>query len=71
MPIKRTNKIRGIRAAMCYNNKSTYLCRQHNNANVLCLGARMTTRKNIKKIVSVFLETKFEGGRHLKRIKKI
>ena len=65
------NKIRGIRAAMCYNNKSTYLCRQHNNANVLCLGARMTTRKNIKKIVSVFLETKFEGGRHQKRIKKI
>ena len=65
------NKIKGIRAAVGYNIKSTQLSRQHNNANILCLGARLTKRKVIKKIVSVFLSTKFEGGRHKRRIKKI
>ena len=65
------NKTKGIRAAVGYNIKSTQLSRQHNNANILCLGARLTKRKVIKKIVSVFLSTKFEGGRHKRRIKKI
>ncbi len=65
------NKMKGIRAAVGYNIKSTQLSRQHNNANILCLGARLTKRKVIKKIVSVFLSTKFEGGRHKRRIKKI
>ena len=65
------NKMKGIRAAVGYNVKSTQLSRQHNNANILCLGARLTKRKVIKKIVSVFLSTKFEGGRHKRRIKKI
>ena len=65
------NKMKGIRAAVGYNVKSTQLSRQHNNANILCLGARLTKRKAIKKIVSVFLSTKFEGGRHKRRIKKI
>ena len=65
------NKLRGIRAAVCYNLKSTYLCRAHNNANIICLGARLTKKKDVKKILSAFLNTKFEKGRHLRRVKKI
>ena len=65
------NKTKGIRAAVGYNIKSTQLSRQHNNANILCLGSRLTKKKEIKKIVSIFLKTKFEGGRHKRRIKKI
>ena len=65
------NKTRGIRAAVGYNLKSTQLSRQHNNANILCLGSRLTKKKDIKKIVSTFLKTEFEGGRHNRRIKKI
>ena len=65
------NKLRGIRAAVGYNIKSTQLSRQHNNANILCLGSRLTKKKIIKKIVAIFLKTKFEGGRHNRRIKKI
>ena len=65
------NKLRGIRAAVCYNLKSTYLCRAHNNANIICLGARLTKKKDVIKILSTFLNTKFEKGRHLRRVKKI
>ena len=65
------NKTKGIRAAVGYSIKSTQLSRQHNNANVLCLGSRLTKRKDIKKIIKIFLGTKFEGGRHKRRIKKI
>ena len=65
------NKTRGIRAVVGYNVKSTQLSRQHNNANILCLGSRLTKKKDIKKIVSIFLATKFEGGRHQRRVKKI
>ncbi len=65
------NKTKGIRAAVGYNIKSTQLSRQHNNANVLCLGSRLTKRKDIKKIIKIFLNTKFEGGRHKRRVKKI
>ena len=65
------NKTKGIRAAVGYSIKSTQLSRQHNNANVLCLGSRLTKRKDIKKIVKIFLNTKFEGGRHKRRVKKI
>ena len=65
------NKIKGIRAAVGYNIKSTQLSRRHNNANILCLGSRLTKRKNIIKILSIFLNTKFEGGRHKRRINKI
>ena len=65
------NKIKTIRAAVCYNIKSTRLCRQHNNANIIALGSRLTKKKLSLKLVEIFLKTKFEGGRHLKRIKKI
>ena len=65
------NKIKTIRAAVCYDLKSTRLSRQHNNANIIALGSRLTKKKLSLKLVEVFLKTKFEGGRHLKRIKKI
>ena len=65
------NKIKKIRAAVCYNTKSTRLSRQHNNANIIALGSRLTKKKISLKLVEVFLKTKFEGGRHLKRVKKI
>ena len=65
------NKIRSIRAAVCYNLKSTRLSRQHNNANIIAIGSRLTKKKLSLKLVEIFLKTKFEGGRHLKRVKKI
>ena len=65
------NKIKSIRAAVCYNLSSTRLSRQHNNANIIALGARLTKKKLSLKLVEIFLKTKFEGGRHLRRINKI
>ena len=65
------NKIKKIRAAVCYNLKSTRLSRQHNNANIIALGSRLTKKKLSLKLVEIFLKTKFDGGRHLKRIRKI
>ena len=65
------NKIKGIRAAVCYNPMSTRLSRQHNNANIIALGSRLTKKSLSLKLVEIFLKTKFEGGRHLRRIKKI
>ena len=65
------NKIKSIRAAVCYNLKSTRLSRQHNNANIITLGSRLINKKLSLKLVVTFLKTKFEGGRHLRRIKKI
>ena len=65
------NKHKNIRAAQCFNLKSTKLSRLHNDANIITLGSRLLTKKNALSCVSVFLNTKFEGGRHAKRIKKI
>ena len=65
------NRHKNIRAAQCFNLKSTKLSRLHNDANIITLGSRLLTEKNALNCVSVFLNTKFEGGRHLKRIKKI
>lgn len=65
------NKFKGIRAAQCYNKTSTILSRQHNNANVVCLGSRMLKKKEALSFVTYFLNTKFEAGRHQKRINKI
>ena len=65
------NKHKNIRAALCYNVKSTKLSRLHNDANIITLGSRLLSKKNALNCVSIFLKTKFEGGRHSKRIKKI
>ena len=65
------NKFKRIRAAVCYNKASTSLSRKHNNANILALGSRLTKKSTALKLVNIFLSTKFEGGRHLRRVKKI
>ena len=65
------NKHKNIRAAQCFNLKSTKLSRLHNDANIITLGSRLITKKNALKFISVFLNTKFDGGRHLRRVKKI
>ena len=65
------NKHKNIRAAQCFNLKSTKLSRLHNDANIITLGSRLLTKKNALNCVGVFLNTKFDGGRHTKRIKKI
>ena len=65
------NKHKNVRAAQCFNAKSTKLSRLHNDANIITLGSRLISKKNALKFVSIFLKTDFDGGRHLKRIKKI
>ena len=65
------NRHKNIRAAQCYNVKSTKLSRLHNDANIITLGSRLLSKKNALNCVSIFLKTRFEGGRHSKRIKKI
>ena len=65
------NRHKNIRAAQCFNLRSTKLSRLHNDANIITLGSRLLTKNIALKCVSVFLSTKFEGGRHTKRIKKI
>ena len=65
------NKHKNIRAALCYNAKSTRLSRLHNNANVMTIGARLIKKNVALKCVSTFLKTDFDGGRHSRRVKKI
>ena len=65
------NRHKNIRAAQCFNLKSTKLSRLHNDANIITLGSRLLSKKNALNFISVFLNTKFEGGRHTKRIRKI
>ena len=65
------NKHKNIRAAQCFNLKSAKLSRLHNDANIITLGSRLLSKKNVLNCINVFLNTKFEGGRHLKRVKKI
>lgn len=62
------NKVPGIRAALCYSAETAKLARAHNNANVMCLGARLLDAGDALEIVDTFLETDFEGGRHEARI---
>jgi ribose 5-phosphate isomerase B len=65
------NRHKNIRAAQCFNSKSTKLSRLHNDANIITLGSRLLSKNSAIKLVKLFLSTKFEGGRHAKRIKKI
>ena len=65
------NKHHNIRAAICWNTETTKLARQHNNANIICLPARFITIEKSLELIKIFLNESFEGGRHLKRIKKI
>lgn len=65
------NRLRGIRCALCWNVESARLGRQHNDANVISLGQRMISQDLALEIVRVWLETPFEGGRHIRRLQKL
>lgn len=65
------NRIRGVRAALCWNEESARLGRQHNNANVISLGERMMSQETALKLVQIWLDTPFEGGRHQARIEQL
>ncbi len=65
------NKHKKIRAAVCYSVKNTKLSRLHNNANIITLGSRLTKKDTAFKCIETFINTKFEGGRHKKRVEKI
>ena len=65
------NKINGIRAALAMNADEVQLSRQHNNANILTMGAKYTTAEQAQEFIKMFLETPFEAGRHERRVNKI
>ena len=65
------NKVHGVRAAQAWNEETARLARQHNNANVLSIGARVIPEEEIPKIVAAWFDAKFEGGRHAGRVAKI
>ena len=65
------NKTKNIRAALCYSVKNTKLSRLHNNANIITLGGRLIDKNKAFNLIKIFLSTKFEGGRHLRRVKKM
>ena len=65
------NKYQNIRAGLCWTTEIVELVRQHNNANILCIPARYTSKEEILLMVDTFLNTPFEGGRHQKRVDKI
>lgn len=65
------NKHQGVRAAVCWLKEIASLARQHNNANVICLPARFVSIEDAKEMVSTFINTPFEGGRHANRVNKI
>ena len=65
------NRHKKIRAAVCYSIKNTKLSRLHNNANIITLGSRLTKKNTAFKCIEIFVNTKFEGGRHNKRVRKI
>jgi len=65
------NKFNNVRAALVYNDNSARMTRQHNNANVLCLPGRELDDETLKKIVTTWLGTEFDGGRHERRVNKI
>lgn len=65
------NRYRSIRAALCHDEVTANLARKHNNANVICLGARLISAEAAKDCVNTFLNSEFEGGRHTARVEKL
>ena len=65
------NKVKGIRAALCSDEFSAEMTRRHNDSNIICFGGRVINSQLALKLVDIFLETPFEGGKHLVRINKI
>ena len=66
-----SNRFKGVRAAVCWNEDSARLGRQHNDANIISLGERMMTEETALRLVKIWLDTPFEGGRHLSRIQQL
>lgn len=65
------NRFKGIRAALVYNDFTAQMAKEHNNANILCLGARTTDEAAAKRLIDIWLNAKFEGGRHQNRVNKL
>lgn len=65
------NRVKGVRCALCWNTTSARLARQHNDANVISIGQRMISEAEALEIVRVWLDTAFEGGRHVRRIQML
>ncbi len=65
------NKHQNIRAGLCWNNEVAALVRQHNNANIICIPSRFTTFQEVETMLTTFITTPFEGGRHANRVDKI
>ncbi|NLX56460.1 MAG: ribose 5-phosphate isomerase B [Planctomycetaceae bacterium] len=65
------NKFHGVRAATCNDAVTAEICRRHNDANVLCLSGDLLGQRNIDRLIEVWIDTKFEGGRHARRLEKI
>ncbi|HEY0386203.1 MAG TPA: ribose 5-phosphate isomerase B [Pyrinomonadaceae bacterium] len=65
------NKVAGVRAALCWNEETARLAREHNDANILCFGARFISPELAARMVRVFMETGFAGGRHCQRVEKL
>jgi ribose 5-phosphate isomerase B len=65
------NRVKGVRCALCWSDESAEFARRHNDANVLSLGQRMISEEKAIRIVAIWLETPFDGGRHLRRIRQI
>jgi len=65
------NKHQGIRAAICWGEEITKIAREHNNANIICIPARFVREGDAEKMVEIFMNTEFEGGRHERRVEKI
>lgn len=65
------NRIKGVRCGLCWNEESAQLCRKHNDANVISIGERMMSQEMALNIIKIWLDTPFEGGRHVARIKEL
>ena len=65
------NKYKKVRAALCWSEEIAKLSKQHNNANVVCIPARFISKEDALQIIRSFIDTKFEGGRHERRVNKI
>ncbi len=65
------NKVKTVRAALCHDEYTAEISRRHNDANVLCLGSRILDSELMYKMAGIWLNTDFEGGRHLRRVNKI
>lgn len=65
------NRYKGARAVVCHDEKTAKICREHNDANILCLGANVNTFNKMCKIIKIFLNTEFLNGRHLERVNSI